>query len=777
MRQFYYIIQTLLRGRGSSFTKLLSLTLGLAVGVLLFSQIAYELNYERCYPDADRLVLVAGDMYNKAEGEAPHTGDYAQYDISTFDVMAPTLARDMSQWVESGTTVLAYMNEQAIFVDNKRVDDVQYMRVDTCFFRTLGIEVLKGNPDELILSDAAFVSQRFARRVFGDEDPVGRTLTLDRQRTYSVRGVYRDMPGNSLLKHDFVLSIHRDGGYYYGNGWKGNDIFYAILRLKHAGDIGEVNANMMRTIKQYNPCEFGGWKVDFEAVTLPRLHTEHSDTRNRLLVLGVLGVVILFVAGMNYALVTVASLSHRAKMVGVFKCNGASGGGIFRLFLMETGLFAVGAALFSALLFYVFSDLIKSLLGVDVAELFTWETCWVPLLTVLALVGIAGVVPARMLSRIPVTQLFQRYTEGRKGWKSGLLAVQFTGVSFVLGLLIMILSQYALFTGRDIGIRLPGLVEAESYVQSVEQGENICDYIRRQPYVENVTTSDHGALGQYWTQQLYTAEGRSLGTLNLMNVAPNYPEVMGLEIVEGRTLRQQGEVLVNEELVSLMRWTDGAVGKRIPNSEDWWGTVVGVFRNVRNEGFNHGQSPIAFIAYPQAYHAFEVRLKEPYEDNLRQLNEFVDETFNDVALRFIPVEQKVRDMYEDVARFRSAVGVTSSFILLIVLIGLIGYVGDETRRRSKEIAIRKVNGAESRDIFVLLSRSILRVAIPTVLIGTVLAWFCGRIWQGQFVEQAVVGIAWYVLLFTGLLVLIVSVVVIKAWRIANEDPVRSIKSE
>ena len=776
MRQLYYIVQTLLRGRGSSLTKLLSLTLGLAVGVLLFSQIAYELNYERCYPDADRLVLVAGDMYNKAEGEAPHTGDYSKYDTDTYDVMAPTLAQDMAEWVESGTTVLAYENEQTVFVDNRRVDEATYIYVDTCFFRTLGIEVLKGKPEELIQSDAAFVSQSFARRVFGDADPVGRVLTLDKQSAFTVRGVYQDMPHNSMLKHDFVLSIHRNGGYFIGNGWKGNDIFYAILRLKRAEDFDAVNANLMRTIKQYTPCEYGGWKVDYEVITLPRLHTAHPDTRNRLLVLSLLGAVILFVASMNYALVTVASLSRRAKMVGVFKCNGASGGSIFRLFLTETGLFAIGAAALSALLFYVFRDVIRSLLGVSVADLFTWETCWVPLLTVVALVFVAGVIPARMLARIPVTQLFQRYTEGRRGWKNSLLAVQFTGVSFVLGLLMMVLAQYSLFTGRDMGIRVPGLMEAEVYMHP-DTVETVCDYIKREPYVQGVTVGTSSVLGQYWTQPLLNNEGRSLGTLNFNYVLPNYTELMGIEIVEGRTTQQRFEVLVNEELVRLMRWTDGAIGKRLLNSPKWWGTIVGVFRDVRNEGFNHAQSPVALIAHPQAYHAFEVRLKEPYADNLRKLNAFVDEAFSDISMHFIPVQQKVRDMYQDVSRFRNAVGITSGFILLIVLIGLIGYVGDETQRRSKEIAIRKVNGAESRDIFVLLSRSILRVAVPTVLIGTALAWFSGRAWREQFVEQASVSGVWYILLALVLLVLIVAVVVMKAWRIANEDPVRSIKSE
>ena len=123
-------------------------------------------------------------------------------------------------------------------------------------------------------------------------------------------------------------------------------------------------------------------------------------------------------------------------------------------------------------------------------------------------------------------------------------------------------------------------------------------------------------------------------------------------------------------------------------------------------------------------HTFNVRLKEPYDENLKRLNEFMDKTFPQVALTFHTVDDMLSEIYKDVYRFRNSVLITSGFILLIVIMGLIGYVNDETQRRSKEIAIRKVNGAEASNILRLL--------------------VC---------------------------------VVLKAWHIANENPVNSIKSE
>ena len=134
-------------------------------------------------------------------------------------------------------------------------------------------------------------------------------------------------------------------------------------------------------------------------------------------------------------------------------------------------------------------------------------------------------------------------------------------------------------------------------------------------------------------------------------------------------------------------------------------------------------------------------------------------------------------MSQSTYKFRNSVLITSGFILLIVLIGLIGYVNDETQRRSKEIAIRKVNGGEASDILRLLSVDILYVSIPSVVIGTIIAWIVGKTWLEQFAETFAMNPMYFIGLALGVLVLIVLCVVIKAWRIANENPVLSIKSE
>lgn len=773
MRQIYYSIRTLLRERGSNLIRVISLSLGLTIGILLFSQIVFELSYENCYPEAERLAMVRAQITNLSTGEIMGD-DGTNYDYTVFAPTANAVAESMPEEVEYASCVLPE-RKYNIYYEEKLLSDVDYIYVDSCFFQVFGIPLLKGNLKDLIIPGSVFVSERFARETFADEDPVGKILSADKQNTFTIRGVYKDVPENTMLTHDFVVSIYNNnGGYQAGNGWNRNDVFYTFLRLRRESDMDKVNDNIQRVIEKYTETTIDDWKMDYSIIPLVKRHLDSPDVQKRLVIYGFLGFAIFFVAIMNYMLISIATLSRRAKSVGVHKCSGASSTNIFSMFLAETGILVILSVLLSFLLIFNAREMIEDLLSVRLSSLFTWGTLWVPLLTILVLFVLAGGIPGRLFSRIPVTQVFRRYTDGKKGWKRSLLFVQFTGVSFVLGLLLVTLLQYGHLMNRDMGIDVTGLTEAESWLPK-ERVEHIKDELRRQPMVEGVTVATHSVLGQYWTRGLMSNDGKRLATLNFNYCHYNYPEVMGIKIIEGTPMKKGGDLLVNEELVRLMRWTDGAVGKRVNNVA---GTVVGVFRDIRNESFYAAQSPIILIGTEeQANHTFDVRLKEPFDENLKRLNEYMEKTFPDVSLHFMSVDHMVKDLYKDVYRFRNSVWITSCFILLIVIMGLIGYVNDETQRRSKEIAIRKVNGAEAFHVLRLLTRDILYVSVLSILIGTAVSYFAGRAWLDQFAEQ----IELNPLLFIGtalfIQLLIIVCVVLKAWHIANENPVNSIKNE
>ena len=173
----------------------------------------------------------------------------------------------------------------------------------------------------------------------------------------------------------------------------------------------------------------------------------------------------------------------------------------------------------------------------------------------------------------------------------------------------------------------------------------------------------------------------------------------------------------------------------------------------------------------------QVKLKEPFDENLKKLNEDVKNIWPDGDLNFVSETRATELQISTVVDFRSVALMATITILFVTLMGLIGYINDEMQRRSKEIAIRKVNGAEASSILLLLSKDIFWTSMPAVCIGTLGAWYLGALWTDQFSETAEFPIYYYILIAFVSLLFIIGCVVIKTWRIANDNPVNSIKSE
>lgn len=205
-------------------------------------------------------------------------------------------------------------------------------------------------------------------------------------------------------------------------------------------------------------------------------------------------------------------------------------------------------------------------------------------------------------------------------------------------------------------------------------------------------------------------------------------------------------------------------------------TITGVFKDYRHMGINYDVMPLIFLGYENT-NTVHIRLKEPFEKNEKRLKEYLDTTYPKVAIKLESINKKRESMHKDTYRFSNSVLITSTFILLIVLMGLIGYVNNETQRRSKEIAIRKVNGGEAYDILRLLSVDILYVSVPSVVIGTIVAWIVGKTWLEMFADTFSMNPLLFVGIAIMILALIIISVIIRVWKIANENPVVSIKNE
>ena len=773
MRHLYYTLQTLLRGHGGTAEKIISLTLGLAMGVLLFAQIAYELSFDRFYPNPDTLVMLR--MRNVTKG-VPEYG----YNYGTYRPAAADLSEAFPELVESAS-LTSNLWTPAFYKDDKKLDDIQTLFADTAYFATTGLTLLKGDPKDLALHSNAFISESMARQLYGDESPIGKELSVEKLFNVTIRGVYADVPRNSIMPHDLLLPMAAMDWAYGAGTWGTNNLYGVLFRLKQPTDVDAMNSRIQKAVEQYTDPHLGDDVVtEYSILPLYKVYRSLPDSTRRLVILGVLGFSIFFVSILNYVLRAVAAMSRRAKQVGVHKCSGADGWHILSMFLWETGLLVAASIVCGGALLWLLRGQVEELLGSRLSDLFTWQTLYVPLGTVLLLFLVAGVVPGRIYARIPVTQVFRRYTDGKRSWKRGLLTVQFIGVAFIGGMLLTTVWQYHDLMTRSVGFHAEGLAVG-TVTGNIERAQGVADAIRREPYVEAVAGSGTSLLAHYSTNRLTDNQGNFICPLHFTLMDKEMPQVTGMTLLEGHWPQHRGEAVVGRTTVETLKWGDTAIGRKLPVDPSWarleeQPVVTGVVEDVRNMGFFQGQTCTAFILNDRV-RTFNVRLKAPLDENLKRLNAFVKSAYPDLSLEFTTYQDIRREQNASVSTFRNTVWVTTACIILIVLMGLIGYVSDETQRRSKEIAVRKVNGAEASDILRLLSVDILKIAVLAVAAGIAAAWYVSGQWMQQFADSRLLSPAWYALLALLLLVLIVAVVVLKAWRIANENPVLSIKSE
>lgn len=197
--------------------------------------------------------------------------------------------------------------------------------------------------------------------------------------------------------------------------WRGGDSWLAFIRFRPGADKSVVNARIDAMIQKYRPAE-DQKVVGYTAFVKPirDVYRDNKDVRRMRNIMTILGITILFIASLNYVLISVSSLSYRAKAVGVHKCNGAGNMTILSMFLWETAIIILFALILMGLILLNFQDFFEDTAAVKLSALFSLDRIWVPLLTVAVLFVVGGVLPGRLFARIPVTQVFRRYTEGKR---------------------------------------------------------------------------------------------------------------------------------------------------------------------------------------------------------------------------------------------------------------------------------------------------------------------------------------------------------------------------
>ena len=722
-----------MRRKSDLIIKVLSLGVGMAIAIILIAKVCFELSYDSSYQDVDRIYKIrTGISRQGGEGDDKDFGQVS-------GAVAPGFKAEIPGVLEATRFSSVFDSETFIIDDEGNKVSSEHIITDSCFFKIFNRQFLAGDPEKALKSwngDVA-VSRTFAEKLGGVNEAVGKQIANEQmpKLKLTVCGVYEDFPKNGSIHPEVILSIETMSSWSLNN-WLGNDRYIGFVKLAEGIDPASLKDAIHEMQKAHQPLEElekNGTTVWYFLAPLSKEHSSQPSVRNLVFILSIVAILLLLVSIMNYVLVAISDVIRRAREVGVRKCYGAETWDINRILLKETAGNLGLSLVVAALLVLAFRGAVESLLGVPVQDLITPLSIWIIIGIVILVFLVSAIIPAQMFTRIPISSAFRGYKESKRRWKISLLAFQFAINAVLVSLVLIVSLQYRKVLNTDPGYEYKNLV-----------------YETFSSYDQTKMNAIAGAL-------------RAL------------PEVEAAELTYTLPF--------------------GAVGKIVNISEHDQVTICGVYEDyVIGDVTDMDDRPSVRFCWNQDFyteeykekggydwaglmHTIVIKLNEVTPAAMRKVEKTIKEVAPDSDAEVKSYSETLVNMYDSTKQMKRTYELGSLFALLIAIIGLISYVRDENYRRSAEIAVRKVNGAQSSEIVSMLVTDILKVAVFAVIIGDAGAWLVAHYWLQQFPVKIALNPLFFIAADIIVLAIIVSVIVIGSLKIAHTNPVESLKNE
>ncbi len=796
---------TALRGfrknRAATVINVFGLTVGLSSCLLIALFIRHELSYDDFEAKGPRIVRVI--MAYKFNG-----GDEFQRGNFTSTKVAPTFQRVFPE-VESG--VRMFDEDKIISCRERLFSERHFMYADSSFFTVFSMPLVRGDERTALSGPMKVVLTRTtARRYFGDEDPVGKSIRVGTDSsTYLVTGVIGDCPSNSQIKFDLLASFsslyENDNPTY----WDAN--YTTFLLLRRPGDIAPLQAKVTTFMQQ--EMKGSGAAIDFLLEPFMRVHLysaysgfEPGTSIMYIYILAGVALLILVIAGSTYINLSTARSVDRAREVGVRKVIGAGKHQLFWQFIGESLVLCLVAVVLSLV---VVAAVLPAFDRLADREL-SWRLVASPVFIAIAfgvavLVGLlAGSYPALVLSRFhPVTVLKGRFSNsaGGRGLRQSLIVFQFVISVFLIVATFIMGQQLSYIRHRDLGYDREHVVQLPMDASLRGQIDYIKTEMMRNPDVVRVSICGWSPVtisSGYNMRSSVMPADRQL-VVNGNQIDQDFIATTGLKIVAGEGITRQDlrnadpleasggkdsvtkpnyAFVLNETAARQLGWSPReAIGKRMYMDDSRPGFVRAVVKDFNYQSLH---TPIgALILFPRV--STRVMLVRITGERLPRTLEWLEATWKRVSPG-IPYEAHFLDenynrLYAAEERLGAVMNLFSGIAVVLACLGLFGLSSYSAKQRVKEIGIRKVLGAPVMGLVMLMAGGFVRLALVAMLIAMPMAGWAMHRWLQDFVYRT--GMAWWVYVVAGLMVMVVTLatVSIQAVRTAIVNPIKSLRSE
>lgn len=794
LRNYFKIAsRNLLRKKGYSAINILGLSIGMTCCLLIFLYVTHELSYDKFHTKGDLIYRLVTDIKTPTETlNIPITSA----------PMGPYLKKDfpeVEKVVRTFSASLLFQKDQNQYQEDKT------LFVDASFFEVFDYELVQGNAGTVLDNPFSVVlTEDLAIKYFGNQNPLGQTLRMEGAHDVTVTGVVRNVPGNSQIKFDVLVSmstllerLDRERAENWGNFG-----FYTFLLLQEKSSADMLEAKFAAFMEQHIP-EMREDNMFYSLFMEPLNRVYLYSTRggpvtgslSNIYFFSIIAVFILLIACINFMNLATARAAERAKEVGIRKVIGAAQGQLKVQFLSESLLLSFIAFLLAVGLAEMALPAFNQLSGkVIVDSIFNMNDGLVLLFVLAVGVGIlAGVYPAFVLSSFqPVTVLKGRYSSSGGGvlLRKGLVVAQFAiSIALIAGT-IVVYTQLDFMRSQELGFQKEQMlvINFRRDWNILRQIETIKHSLGQHPRVLSVSASSStpstGNAGAY--TNIENPDGKMQSSnMDLYSVDFDFLKQYNIEVVAGRGFSRDfptdsmKALIVNEAAVASYGYSSpqDAIGKRF---SQWGreGEVVGVIRDFHTRSLRQQIKPLALrIAHNDAtlisLHIDAQNVSGTLADLEKQWNSLAPQR----PFEYFFLDEAFDKQYRDETRFGNLFVCFASLSIFIACLGLFGLATFTAQQRTKEIGIRKVLGATVTSVLGLLSRDFLKLVFIGFLVAIPTAWYGLDRWLDNFAYRINVGVGVFIAAGLASALIALATVIWQSLRAALANPVDSLKDE
>ncbi len=802
IRHFFYIAwRNLLKRKLYSIINITGLGIGIACCLIITWYLKYELSYDQYHPKIDRIYRVLQTFRNVRKGENPGIPTPKDFQVWGCAPIGPALQADFPE-IEK---VVQFMSPVSLLLQQgeKRFQQDNLLLIDSTAFDVFGWKMLFGNPHTaLSMQNSIVLIHSVALKLFGNSNTIGQSLKIDNQDNFMVTGVVEDIPPNSQLNFNGLISMAtaKKTRSDIFDSWGYVD-FYTYLLLKKNARIESLQAQSSAFVKSHNGQD-KGFAISFEKMKDAYFHSAASRQPGptgsvlNLYLFSCIAVFILLIACINFMNLSTARSLERAKEVGVRKVLGVKPSSLIWQFLFESILMSLLSALIALLIVLSCISLIGKLSGTDLSAIKFFTPLLITLLPIFfVFIGlIAGIYPALFLSNFKAISILKgKFNPSLNGlsFRKALVVFQFTLSIALIGATIIVFTQLRFLNQYNLGFQKDQMVilnfEGDERVQ--KNIETIKKQIGDLPGVVSVAAS-RAVPGEFLPNagtQIQLPDG-SMGdqTPFIYEIDSDFIPVYHIPIIAGIVysrdypIDSSKSMVINEAAARLYGYTKPAdvIGKKF---SQWGktGTIIGVVKDFNFRSLHQKIEPLTLRYAPvSSLNRISVSIKG---GNIPLTLSYLKKTWD----RMVPqrpmlyhfLDDSFSAQYQADQNFGQLFTFFSGLAIFISCLGLFGLSTFMAQQRIKEIGLRKMLGSSISGLVITMSKDFIKLILIAIVIAIPFCWWVMNNWLLGFAYR--INISPMVFIEAGMIALIIGAFTMfwQFFRAAIGNPIRSLRNE